>query len=203
MVQADPQNDERSDLELIEAAKVGGYEAFEVLVNRYRDRVYRLAYSMTKNESEAEEVVQDAFLNMLRKLDQFRAEASPGSWIYRVAANSALMRMRAKRRKPLLSLEDQPPALARGAKESIWPGGLWSRTPAEAVLRDELRGKIEQAVERLPEKYRLVLLLRDVEGMSNAETADALGLTVPTVKSRLHRSRLFIRGELERYFDEK
>lgn len=196
-----PIGPEPSDRDLIETAQVGGkkgFAAFETLVARYRDRIYRLALGMTKSPSEAEEVVQEAFLNVYRNLDGFRGESTPSTWIYRITTNAALMRLRSKRRKPLLSIEDlEPPQKPRG---SIWPAGIWSRKPDEALLDQELRQQIERAINQLPEKYGIVLLLRDVEGLSNTEVAEMVGLTVPTVKARLHRARLVVRGEIERYF---
>ncbi len=189
----------RNDRELFEAAKAGDYEAFEGIVRRYYDRVFRLAYGMTKSQSEAEEVVQDTFLNIFRNLSSYRADAAPGSWIYRVAANSALMRLRTHRRKPMLYLDDATAGI-NGDRRSVWPAGAWSHKPDEQLLSRELAGQIEQAIEELPEKYRLVLLLRDVEGLTNEEVAEALGLSVPTVKARLHRSRLFVRDAIDRYF---
>jgi RNA polymerase sigma-70 factor, ECF subfamily len=158
---------------------------------------------MMKSSAEAEEVVQDTFLNVFRKLDSFRSDSAPGSWIYRIAANSALMRLRTKRRKPLLSIEDVPPGFENGGLKALWPVGDWTRQPEEKLLDKELLRHLEEAIERLPEKYRLVLLLRDVEGLNNEEVAEALGVTLPTVKARLHRSRMFVRGELDDYFKEK
>lgn len=191
----------RTDRDLFSAAKSGDYQAFEEIVRRYHDKVYRLAFGMMKSDAEAEEVVQDTFLNVFRHLDSFRADAAPGSWLYRIAANSALMRLRTKRRKPLLSIEDMPPGVDGDAR-SIWPMGLWGETPDDKLLTKELLARIQDAIARLPEKYRLVLLMRDVEGLDNAEVADTLGLTLPTVKARLHRSRLFVRDEIERYFKD-
>jgi len=192
-----------TDLQLMQAAQSGDYPAFEELVRRFHDRVYRLAFGMTKSEQDAEEVVQDTFLNAFRSLQSFRHDSAPGSWIFRIAANGALMKLRTKRRKPLLSIEDMPSPSDDRRKRAIWPVGEWSRQPEEKLLSRELAGHIEDAIERLPEKYRLVLLLRDVEGLNNEQVADALGLTLPTVKARLHRSRLFIRDELDRYFGGK
>lgn len=193
-----------SDSELFERAQNGDTEAFERIVARFRDRVYRLAYGMMKNETDAEEVVQDAFLNLFRSLPTFRADSSPGTWIYRVAANSALMRLRTKRRKPLVSLDDLPQGQrARTLGESIAPPGAWARDPGDKLLNDELGKHVFDAIEGLPEKYRLVLLLRDVEGLSNEEVAESLGLTIPTVKSRLHRSRLYVRDKVDAYLKKK
>jgi RNA polymerase sigma-70 factor, ECF subfamily len=194
----------RTDQELFTAAKASDYDAFEEIVRRYHTRIFRLAYGMTKSELEAQEVVQDTFLNLFRGLPTFRAESSPGSWIFRIAANNALMHLRRKRRKPLLSLEDASPGELEGSNipAGLWPAGDWSRQPEEQLLSTELSRHLTQAIDKLPEKYRLVVLLRDVEGLSNEETATSLGLTVPTVKARLHRSRMFLRGELDRYFAE-
>src|SRR4051812_24468868 len=125
-MQATAMQSERTDTELIVAAKAGDYDAFEEIVRRYRDRIYRLARSMTRSDTEAEEVVQDAFLSLFRGLQQFRGESSPSSWIYRVATNAALMRLRTRRRKPLLSLEDQPPPVTESVKDAIWAKGNWA-----------------------------------------------------------------------------
>lgn len=193
----------KSDMELFKAAQDGDYQAFEAIVKRFQDRVHRLAFGMTKNETDAEEVVQDAFLNLFRSLPTFRADSSPGTWIYRIAANSALMRLRTKRRKPLLSIEDVPAGQRSSLGESLEAPGSWARDPADTLLNRELGGHVFEAVDALPEKYRLVLLLRDVEGLSNEEVAETLGLTVPTVKSRLHRSRLYVRDKVDEYLKKK
>jgi len=193
---------EQTDLELFAAAKARNYAAFEQIVRRYHDRVYRLAFGMTKNGPDAQEVVQDTFLNLFRSLNSFRADSAPGSWIFRIATNSSLMRLRTRRRKPLLSLEDLPEAGpgGRGRDKAIWPSSDWSRQPEDKLLTRELAEHLNEAVARLPEKYRLVLVLREVEGLNNEQVAETLGLTVPTVKARLHRSRLFVRDALDRYF---
>ena len=112
------------------------------------------------------------------------------------------MRLRTKRRKPLLSIEDLG-ATADLPAAGIWDPGSWSRKPDEQLLNQELHDKLQAAIEELPEKYRLVLLLRDVEGLDNQQTAESLGLTVATVKARLHRARLAVRSALDRYFAGK
>ncbi len=190
-----------NDLDLFHAAKRGNYDAFEQIVRRYHERVYRLAFGMMKSQSDAEEVVQDTFLNAWKSLDGFRGDAKPATWIYRIAANAALMRLRGKQRKPTLSFEEVPNgASLSGEVELLGPPTAWSREPLEKLLTSELGQIIDAAVDLLPEKYRLVLLLRDVEGLSNEEVASTVGLTVPTVKSRLHRSRMFVRERIEEYF---
>ncbi|HSI05784.1 MAG: RNA polymerase sigma factor [Myxococcota bacterium] len=190
-----------NDLDLFHAAKRGNYDAFEQIVRRHHDRVYRLAFGMTKNQSEAEEVVQDTFLNAWKSIDSFRGDSKPATWIYRIAANTALMRLRSKRRNPTLAFDEVPNgASLSGEVELLGPPTAWSRQPDEKLLTSELGSVIDAAVDLLPEKYRLVLLLRDVEGLSNEDVASTVGLTIPTVKSRLHRSRMFVRERLEDYF---
>lgn len=195
---------EASDAALVERAARGDYTAFEALVRRYHSRVYSLALGMTKNVMDAEEVTQETFLNMFRHLAAFKQESAPASWIYRIAVNTALMRLRSRRRKPLLTLADH--GLASGVLEMatpFWSMSNWARQPDATLISRELWAQLEKALHSLPEKYRLVLVLRDVEGHSSEEVAHSLGLTVPTVKSRLHRARLFVREQLERYFQAK
>ncbi len=190
-----------ADLDLFHAAKRGSYDAFEDIVRRYRDRVYRLAFGMVKSQAEAEEVVQDTFLNAWRNIASFRGDSKPSTWLYRIAANTALMRLRSKQRKPTINFDEVPNgASLSGEVELLGPPTAWSRQPDEKLLTSELSKVIDEAVDMLPEKYRLVLLLRDIEGLSNEEVAGTLGLTIPTVKSRLHRSRMFVRERIEAYF---
>jgi RNA polymerase sigma-70 factor (ECF subfamily) len=188
------------DLDLVDKARAGDYDAFGELVRRFQDRVFRLARGMTANDAEAEEVMQDTFLNVFRNLHSYRGDSAVANWILRVAANAALMRLRRQRRKPLLSLEDARPDFSEDGASFITPPGDWAKQPDEKLISRELRERIDAAIADLPEKYRLVFLLRDVEGLSADEVADALGVTVPTVKSRLHRSRLFVRDALDDYF---
>ena len=186
--------------ELTSRAASGDYRAFEDLVRLHHDRVYRLAWSMLGSASDAEEVVQDTFLQVFRSLPRFRGRSAFATWLYRIATNAALMKLRSRRRRPLVSVEDRPGAWEAGGTRWIEPPGVWSRTPAERLLDRELGAHIRAAIDKLPEQHRTVLLLRDVEGLSTQDVADVLGLTVPTVKTRLHRARLFLRDELERYF---
>ncbi len=185
---------------LFAAAQGGDFAAFETVVQRYHDRIYRVVVGMVKNPLDAEEVVQETFLSVFRQLHRFQHESSPKTWILRIAVNAALMRLRSGRRKPLLALEDHRSGGGEAAAEPFWAPNPWASLPDALVLNAELRAYINKALDKLPEKYRLVLLLRDVEEHSNDEVAHALGLTLPTVKARLHRARLFVRQELEDYF---
>ncbi len=195
---------ERTDLELLSAAQEGDYKAFEKIVIRYQERAYRLALSIVRSPEEAEEAVQDAFLTLFKSLDSFRGESSPGTWIYRIITNASLMRLRVRRRKPSLSIEDLSHEVPQDAVESspllFSAAGEWAQGPEKQALNTELGGALNSAFREMPEKYRLILLLRDVEGLSNEEVATTLGLTVSTVKSRLHRSRNHMREKIEDYY---
>lgn len=187
-----------TDERLAEAAAAGDYAAFEQIVRRYSDRVYRLAWSFVKSDHEAEDVAQETFLNVYRALPRFEGKSKLGSWIYRITVNAALMRLRRRRRRPETSLEDTTPEGTPVAESPL----LADRTTAhDALARSELGQRIRDAVDELEEKYRVVFLMRDVEGLSIQETAEALGISVPAVKSRLHRARLFLRASLERYVE--
>lgn len=198
---------EAPDADLVGRAQRRDFDAFEELVKRYEDKVYRLAFRFVRNETEAKEIVQDTFLSLWRKIDSFKGDAQFSSWLYRVTANAALMRLRSQRRHAEVSTEELEPgfmdrqgsAFAQGP-----PGGEnWSKRPDDELQSDELRRHIQQAVDSLPEIYRTVFLVRDVEGLSTEETAEVLGLSVPTVKTRLHRARMALREQISKYFTRK
>jgi RNA polymerase sigma-70 factor (ECF subfamily) len=193
--------DSRTDEELAAAVVTGDFAAFELLVKRYTDKVYRLAWSYVKSDHEAEDVMQDTFINVYRALPRFEGKSKLGSWIYRITVNTSLMRLRSKRRRPEVSIEGSKPEDSGGSDRES-PLLIERRTAADDAGANELRGKIQSAVDALEEKYRVVFLLRDVEGLSIQETAEALEISVPAVKSRLHRARLFLRASLERYVSE-
>jgi RNA polymerase sigma-70 factor (ECF subfamily) len=188
----------QSDEELVRLAQGGDTRAFDELVDRYRDRVYRLSFKILRHEEDAAESLQDAFLSAYRGLKNFKAESTFSTWLYRIATNAALMKYR-RRRAGHVSLE-QSQSADEGEPMQI-PD--WSALPVDELLNDELRGVMERGVDLLPEDLRVVFLLRDIEQQSNAEVAETLDLTVPAVKSRLHRARLFLRGHLNRYFAGK
>jgi len=193
------------DRELVEKAQKGDGAAFAMLVERHQRQVYRLALRMTGSEADAQEILQEAFLNAYQKLPLFRGEAQFSSWLYRIAANSALMRLRRKRRAPD-ALADQPLELAGprfSAEGHLEPTsvGDWSQRADEKMMSTELGTAIDKAVKELPDDYRTVFLLKDVDGLSNDDIAHALELSVPAVKSRLHRARLALREKLGEFFD--
>jgi RNA polymerase sigma-70 factor (ECF subfamily) len=192
------------DAELVTRAQKGDSQAFAILVGRHQRQLYRLALRMTQSEADAQEILQEAFLNAWQKLPLFRGESQFSSWLYRIAANSALMRLRRKRRAPdAVSEQAQEPSgpkfTADGQHEEP-PHSDWSQRADEKLLSQELGKHINAAVRNLPDDYRTVFLLKDVDGLSNEEIADALELTVPAVKSRLHRARLALREQLGDFF---
>lgn len=187
------------DAALVEALRREDPEAMEQLVERYTDRVYRLARRITGSNQDAEEVAQDALWTAGRKIHTFKGDAAFGSWLYRIAANAAYMKLRSRRGKGQeIPLEEVLPVLD-GDGAHFAPMDDWSRRVDERALQAELRRVLESAIDELPPDYRTVLVLHDVEGRPNPEIADALGLSLPAVKSRVHRSRLFLRQRLGEY----
>ena len=184
------------DLDLLEALRQLEPTAAERLVATYGDRAYRLAISITGNGEDAEEVVQDAFWTVVRKIDTFRGESAFGSWLYRIVANAAYHKLRGRQRRwRELSLDEVLPVFdANGCHAASVAD--WSSRVNDPAVRAELRAALTSAIDELPATYRTVLVLRDVEGQSNSEIADALGLSVAVVKTRVHRARLFLRKRL-------
>ena len=188
-----------TDDALVRQAQGGDTRAFDELVVRYRDKVYRLSFKILRNEDDAAEALQDAFTSAFRGLKNFKSESTFSTWLYRVATNASLMKYR-KRRDDHLSLE-QSQSTQRDAEPLAIPD--WSQQPLEELLDAETREVMEEGLKRLPEDLRTVFILRDEEGLSNAEVAEILDLTVAAVKSRLHRARLRLRDRLSRYFADR
>jgi RNA polymerase sigma-70 factor (ECF subfamily) len=182
---------------LVQALQAGDQAAYAELVERYSPTIYNLALRMMNDREEAEEVLQETFLSAFRAVGRFEGRSQLGTWLYRIAYNAALMRLR-KRQAPTTSL-DEPLETEEG---DVIPRQLvdWTARPDEALLAGELRGALNAAVASLPETLRSVFTLRDIEGLSTAETAEVLGLTETNVKVRLHRARLALRERLTGYF---
>ncbi len=188
-----------SDEELVAGLLREESAAAEALVSQYASRIYRLAYRITGNREDAEEVAQDALWTAARKIHSFKGESAFGSWLYRIAANTAYQKLRRRRAgEREVALEDLllHAGEERGRIEAI---DDWSRKVEEPALQGEIRAVLQSAVDALPPDYRTAFLLHDVEGLSNPEIAESLGLSLPAVKSRIHRSRLFLRERLSHY----
>lgn len=186
---------------LLEELRKGTPQAVEMLFDRFHGKIYSLAMSILKNESDAEEAAQDVFLTVVQKAHTFKGNSALYSWIYRICVNTCLMRLRGKRRGETVSIEDFMPVFTEdGMHASLIDD--WSKEVERKALDKELGQVIKRFTGNLSEKYRVVFVLSDVEGLSNEETAQILGLTVPAVKSRLHRARLYLREQLARYLQE-
>jgi len=188
--------------ELLERVKAGDEEAFATILDRYSPRTYRLARAITGNPQDAEEVVQDVFFTIFQKIESFEGRSAFSTWLYRITVNAAMMKARRREGKVEEDLERWLPVFdAEG--HHLQPVVDWSANPEKALLQHERREVLHQALAALPAEYRAVVALRDLQGLSNEEVAEVLGLTVAAVKSRLHRGRLALRGKLAAYFGGK
>ncbi len=190
------------DSTLVAQAKAGDFEAFEQLVSRHEGRVYSIAMNILRQRQDAEDVTQTAFLSALEHLDGFREEAAFATWLTRVAVNTALKALRKRKGLPAVSLdagrETETGEVRHPELIAPWPGD-----PAKLLAQKDLRRALDAAIEGLPENHRLVFVLRDVEGLSVRETAEALGISEANVKVRLLRARLALREALTETFGDK
>lgn len=183
---------------LVTRTLAGETFCFEELFRRYSDRVYGISLGMVRSEAEAQDVVQETFMSAFRKLDSYRAESPFRGWLFRIASNASLMRLRTRRRRPEVSLELSGPSFDDEGRHERPIKDL--RPLASKTLEDqELGERLHQSIDALPEKYRSVLILADFDHRSMKEIGEQLGLSVPAVKTRLHRARLSIRQDLEVY----
>lgn len=190
---------ETADAELVERARAGELDAFEALTNRHEGRVYSLALRMVRQEQDAEDVTQQTFLSALENLDGFRGDASFATWLMRIAAHAALKVIRKRKGLEVVSLEEatEPREDYEGIPHPEYIAD-WRQSPEQLVHQNEVRRLLDKALAKLDEKHRMVFLLRDVEGLSVKETAEALGLSEANTKVRLLRARLQLREELTR-----
>ena len=188
------------ELSLVHAAKAGDLAAFEELVKRYDRNVFRIAQHITQNREDAEDVVQDAFLKAFQNLKNFQENSKFYTWLVRIAVNEALMRLRRRRTGQMVSLDEDIQT-----EDDTMPREVadWSPNPAQLYDQGELRDILQRTIQGLPTGFRTVFVLRDVEGLSTEETAAALNLSIPAVKSRLLRARLQLRERLSKYFKSR
>ena len=180
-----------NETDLIERSRAGDHDAFAVLVDRYRDRIYRLVYGLIRDADESEDVVQEVFVKAFFRLSSFRGNSAFYTWLYRVAVNTATDYRKKWRRRKGLSLEDGPSGSEGLADEGPRPERL--------AHGRELAERLEQALQSMPEKYRTMLVLREYEGLSYEELARVLNLAKGTVESRLFRARERLKALLEPY----
>jgi RNA polymerase sigma-70 factor, ECF subfamily len=183
-----------SERDLVARAQRGERDAFRAIMKRGNQRLFRVARAIVGDDAEAEDVVQDAYLRAFTHLDGFRGEASVLTWLTRIAINEANQHVR--RRRPVVGLEAIEAAQASGGDVIMFPTSDAALTPEADAARAQMRRIIETAIDDLPEAFRLVFILRDIEDCSAAEAADSLGVREETVKTRLHRARRLLRTAL-------
>jgi RNA polymerase sigma-70 factor (ECF subfamily) len=188
------------ELALIQRAKSGDAAAFTELVNRNERRIFRLTRHITQNQEDAEDVLQEVFLKAYTHLHGFEGNSKFYTWLVRIAVNESLMKLRKRKTDKEISL-DEP--IGTGEDEVVREIAVWEGTPEMKFSQTELRNILDNAVEELEPIYRTVFILRDVDDLSTEETASALGLSIPAVKSRLLRARLQLREKLTRLFKRK
>ena len=190
------------DFELVQAINSGQFDRFPDLVKRYEQKLYNFSMRMCRDRADAEDTVQETFLNVFRYLKSFRYETKFKNWLYRVAASTCIKKRRKSKFAPKreLSLDEFFPQEEAEVPDQV---PKWAQMPLDRLLNDELLEKINEGIFSLPEKYRLVMVLRDIEGFSTAETAQILNLSDANVKVRLHRARLFLRDKLKGYFENE
>src|SRR4051812_22232124 len=201
-IQTNVTGDTGADLALVEAARAGDVSAFEQLIKRYDRNVFRIANHITQNREDAEDVVQDAFLKAYQNLERFQEQSKFYTWLVRIAVNEALMRLRKRRTGTgrTVSIDEDIETDEDSIPREI---ADWTPNPEQMYNQAELKDILSRNIQGLPASFRTVFVLRDVEGLSTEETAEALQLSVPAVKSRLLRARLQLRERLNRYFKKK
>lgn len=188
------------EADLVAKAKAGDADAFTDLVNQYERRVFRMAKQITQNDEDAEDVLQETFLKAYSHLDDFQGNSKFYTWLVRIAVNEALMKLRKRRSDKTVPL-DEP--IDTGEDVVAREVAVWEDNPEQRYSREEMADILEEAVQSLKPAYRTVFVLRDIEEMSIEETAEALGLSISAVKSRLLRARLQLREKLTRQFKRK
>jgi RNA polymerase sigma-70 factor (ECF subfamily) len=185
---------------LVEQSRQGDTEAYGQLVRRYQNKIFRLAQHITQNREDAEDVLQETFLKAYEHLDQFQGNSKFYTWVVRIAVNQALMKLRRRKNDKSVSLDE---TIDTGEDTIVREIAAWDEDPEQRLSREEIGGILDTAVQSLEAPYRSVFVLRDIEELSTEETAEALGLSVPAVKSRLLRARLQLREKLTRQFKRK
>lgn len=191
-----------NDIELVTSIQAGDHERYAELIQRYEPLLYNFGLKLCGDSHDAEDLVQDTFLNVFRYLKNFRYETKFKNWLYRIATSVCIKKRRKSKFAPdrELSLDEFLPQ-DEAAVESEVP--LWAARPLEQLLNEELGNTLKDAILELPEKYRVVLVLRDIEGFSTEESAQILNLTPANIKVRLHRARLFLKDKLKAYFKDE
>ena len=185
-----------NDAALVEGLRAGDSEAFRTLLNRYGARLLRLARRFLGNEEDARDAVQDAMVSVFKSIGNFESGSMLSTWLHRIVVNASLMKLRTKKRREEIDIEEYLPQFQEDGHQ-LEPSVPWTENAESMLERDELRAIVRKAIDQLPETYRIVLLLRDIEEMTTEETASILGITPNAVKIRLHRARQALRTLLD------
>ena len=196
-----PKEDKKLEEALVRDFQGGDLEAYDKIADIYQKKIYGLSFNLTRNQMDAQDVTQEVLLTLFRKIHTFQGKSAFSSWVYRITLNASYMKLRSKKKEPNVSIDELMPSFngAGFQQEKIQD---WSENTESLLFTNETRDVISKAIDLLPEKEKVVFLLRDVEGLSTEKAGEILDLTVPAVKSRLHRARLFLRKKLSNYFEE-
>ena len=192
--------EQTDELALVEASRTGDGRAFSELVERYERKIYRLAKHITQNDEDAEDVLQESFMKAYTHLDSFQGDSKFYTWLVRIAVNEALMKLRKRKSDRTVSLDEPQDTGEDLVTREI---AVWDDDPEKKYSREELAEILNEAVQSLKPSFRTVFVLRDIEELSTEDTAQALGISIPAVKSRLLRARLQLREKLTRFFRRK
>lgn len=189
----------KNDKQLVKMLQSNQIEAFEELVSRYKVKAFNLAMRLTRNQEDSEEVLQDVFTTLYTKICGFKGDSAFSSWLYRIVVNASFMKLRKRKQHPAVYIED----LSQNIRKKCLEEDFATRNHCDSLyFGKQLCDTLERAISKLPKQYRAVFVLRDVDGMSNEETSEVLGLSIPAIKSRLHRSRLMLRKRLQSVYAE-
>ena len=196
-----PKENKKLEEALVRQFQGGDLEAYDKIAEIYQKKIYGLSFNLTRNQMDAQDVTQEVLLTLFRKIHTFQGKSAFSSWVYRITLNASYMKLRSKKKEPNVSIDELMPSFNRAGfqQEKIQD---WSENTESLLFTNETRDVINKAIALLPEKEKVVFLLRDVEGLSTEKAGEILDLTVPAVKSRLHRARLFLRKKLSSYFEE-
>lgn len=201
VVDPEAEDELQAERDLVRRANEGDRQARTEIVLQHQRNVYNLALRLTGDSQQAESILQETFLKVFEKLDNFRGDSRLGTWIHRIATNAALMRLRSRKGKYFVPIEEEPQRSEEEARDMAFIPRSLDRDPLELTLDEELRGKLEEAIASLPPHLRTAFVLKDLEGQSMAEIAEEVGKTVSAVKADLHRARVKLRRMLAEFVD--
>ncbi|MDP6231908.1 MAG: sigma-70 family RNA polymerase sigma factor [Nitrospinaceae bacterium] len=198
---SEPKEAKAEEEQLVKDLQAGKTESFERLATLFQKKIYALSFNLTRNAMDSEDVTQEVLLTLFKKIHTFQGKSAFSSWVYRITLNATYMKLRSRKKDQSISIEELLPSFNGSGfqQEKIQD---WSENTESLLFDNETRETIQKAVDLLPDKEKVVFLLRDVEGLSTEKVSEILELTIPAVKSRLHRARLFLRKKLANYFEE-